>query len=198
MLIHQIVNSIFNSNTYILSDKEDCWLIDIGDTVKVLDCVSNKMNIKGVFLTHSHFDHIYGINELHERFPLCNIYTSDYGKIALKDSKKNLSLYNGYPMDYLDDNVIVMNDGDMINIFDDISINVLETPGHCPSCLTYYTDNYVFTGDSYIPGIKVVTNLPKGNKIQAQESVEKIKGLIENRTICPGHGEIRSLYKHST
>ena len=190
MDISQHINSILNSNTYILSDKENCWLIDIGDTAKIFDFVSNKMNLKGVFLTHSHFDHIYGINELHERFPLCNIYTSDYGKIALKDSKKNLSFYNGYPVDYLNDNVIVLNDEDRINIFDNIYLNVLATPGHCPSCLTYYTDNYIFTGDSYIPGIKVVTNLPKGNKIQSQESVEKIKKLTETRDIYPGHGEI--------
>lgn len=41
---------------------------------------------------------------------------------------------------------------------------VIETPGHCPSCLTYYTDNYIFTGDSYIPNVKVVTKLPYGDK----------------------------------
>ena len=52
------------------------------------------------------------------------------------------------------------------------------------------TNDYIFTGDSYIPGFKVVTNLPKGNKIQALESVVKIKSLVEGRTICPGHGEI--------
>ena len=83
-----------------------------------------------------------------------------------------------------------LNEGDKIDLYPDITLNVLATPGHCPSCLTYYTDNYIFTGDSYIPGIKVVTNLPKGNKSQAQESVKKIKGLMENRTICPGHGEM--------
>lgn len=193
MLIQQIVNSIFNSNTYILSDNENCWLIDVGDIDKICQFVAGKYELKGVFLTHSHFDHIYGINELYEKFPLCNIYTSAYGYIALRDAKKNLSFYHEQTIEYLEDNIQILKEGDKIEIFSNIYLEVLGTPGHCPSCLTYYTNDYIFTGDSYIPGIKVVTNLPKGNKIQAQESVEKIKELIGIRNICPGHGDIKYL-----
>lgn len=189
MNISQHINSIFNSNTYLIKDKsyDYCWLIDIGDTDYLID---NSLNINGIFLTHSHFDHIYGINKIIEKFPDCIIYTSKSGNEALYSDKLNLSKYHESPLIFNGNNVKIINENDKIEIFPNISLEVIETPGHCPSCLTYYTNKYIFTGDSYIPGINLVTNLPKGNKIQAQESLEKIKELAKNRIICPGHGEI--------
>ena len=74
MQIHQIINSIFQSNTYILANDKYCWIIDIGDTDKVYDYIDDKYNVKSIFITHSHFDHIYGLNNLIERFPDCTIY----------------------------------------------------------------------------------------------------------------------------
>lgn len=187
--ISQHINNIFNSNTYIIEHKafDYCYLIDIGDIDYLIE---KSLNIKGIFLTHSHFDHIYGINKVIEKYHDCKIFTSEYGERALVDDRLNMSKYHEVPLTYCGKNVNVLYDNYKISLFPDVTLNVLATPGHCPSCLTYYTDDYIFTGDSYIPGIKVVTNLPKGDKNQAQESVEKIKGLIENRTICPGHGEM--------
>ncbi|MBR5146690.1 MAG: MBL fold metallo-hydrolase [Bacteroidales bacterium] len=189
MEISQHINNIFNSNTYIIEHKafDYCYLIDIGDTDYLIE---KSLNIKGIFLTHSHFDHIYGINKVIEKYHDCKIFTSEYGERALLDDRLNMSKYHEAPLTYCGKNVNVLYDNYKISLFPDVTLNVLATPGHCPSCLTYYTDNYIFTGDSYIPDIKVVTNLPKGNKIQAQESVEKIKALMGNRTICPGHGEM--------
>lgn len=191
MNISQHINSIFNSNTYLIEDKtyDYCWLIDIGDTDYLID---KSLNIKGIILTHSHFDHIYGINEIIEKKRDCKIYISEYGKNALFSDKLNMSKYHGTSLICNSDNICVLNDGDKIDLYPNNTLNVIATPGHCPSCLTYYTDNYIFTGDSYIPDIKVVTNLPKGNKIQAQESLERIKELAKNRIIYPGHGEIKT------
>ena len=172
MLVTKHINSIFNSNTYLRGHEsfDYCWLVDIGDVEPFLN-----LNVKGIFLTHSHFDHIYGINEFVDKNVDCIIYTSEYHESPLK---------------YDRDNIKTLHNQDKIELFPDIFLEVIETPGHCKSCLTYFTDDYIFTGDSYIPGIKVVTNLPKGNKIQAQESVEKIKNIIGTKIICPGHGDI--------
>lgn len=191
MQIHQIINSIFQSNTYIITNDKYCWIIDIGDIDKILDYINKKYDPKGILLTHTHFDHIYGINNFHEYYPSCKIYTSEYGKIALKDAKKNLSFYHEQPIEYSEDNVQVLKEGDKIELFPNIYLEVLETPGHCPSCLTYYTDNYIFTGDSYIPNEKPVTKLKGGNKEDYQNSLQKILGMIGKDTIvCPGHGKI--------
>ena len=48
--------------------------------------------------------------------------------------------------------------------------------------------DYLFTGDSYIPHIDIVTKLKGGNKTQAMESLRKLLNLMQDDTvICPGH-----------
>lgn len=187
--IKKIIGHVLFSNSYLLFRKDvtDCYLIDAGDANQILNELPDYLGIKGIFLTHGHFDHVSGIKKLINCFPDCKIYTSKYGKEALGDTKKNLSAYHDLPVSYIGDNVIIISEGERIELFDDTFINILETPGHCQSCLTYYTNHHIFTGDSYIPGAKVVTTLPKGNKTQANISLQRILELSKDRIICAGH-----------
>lgn len=190
MNVSYIINSIFNSITYIvpIGNHSDCWLVDCGDVDKVIE---KGWNIKGVFLTHAHFDHIYGLNRLLEMVPDAEIYTNVCGKEALINPKQNFSRYHEETGDFVlsvVDNVSVINNDDIIEIDSDVFVNVIETPGHDPSCLSYKIGNNLFTGDSYIPGIKVVTNFPRSNKQQALESLEKLKQIeAEGCIVHCGH-----------
>lgn len=76
--------------------------------------------------------------------------------------------------------------------FDGVQAKVYHTPGHNPSCLTYEVGDYLFTGDAYIPGVKVVTTLKGGDKAKAAESVERILRLAEGKTVCAGKERIFS------
>ena len=192
--VKQIVNHIYTSNTWVLFDDcyDYCWLVDIGDYEKVADALPQGIEVKGVFLTHAHFDHIYGMNDLLKSFPSYKLFTSDYGKAAIYDDKKNFSRYHESPITYDGTDVVTLKDGDEVEIFPDVIMKVFSTPGHCPSCLTYLIDKWIFTGDSYIPGVKVVTKLPRGNRMQAKQSVDEILKLAENKIICPGHGEVKN------
>ena len=94
--ISRFVNQHFNSNTYILSQKEkmDVWIVDPGDTPPLFEWMDQhcKNEVKGVLLTHGHFDHIYGINNILERYPqTCFYVANDYGQSSLFDPKKNNS-----------------------------------------------------------------------------------------------------------
>ena len=80
----------------------------------------------------------------------------------------------------------IIGEGDVVMVLGE-EVNVYETPGHAPSCLTYAFEDKVFTGDAYIPGVKVFTGFPHSNRKQAQESVERIVKLAEGRMIMPGH-----------
>lgn len=108
MNIHQIVNSVFTSNTYILSveGKDGHVLIDIGDIAPIKQCVQEKCGtVQALFLTHTHYDHIYGIKDLLRLYPDCTVYTSSFGKEALGSDKLNFSRYHNDPVIWMGDNV---------------------------------------------------------------------------------------------
>lgn len=188
IIIQKVQNSLFDSCTYVLNIGTSVyWLVDCGDVVPLMPIIEGKQ-LGGVLLTHAHFDHIYGLNELLSRCPETFVYTNKSGAEALMDDKKNLSRYHETPFVFeYPESLRIVDDGDEIILYNGITTKVLATPGHHPSCLTYIIGNAIFTGDSYIPGIEVVTKLPKGDIKQAQESLYKIIQLANERTIYPGH-----------
>lgn len=186
--VDKIVNSFFDSITWLLSEdgSSRVWLVDCGDVLPIIEKVEGKI-ISGVLLTHAHYDHIYGLPKLLELFPECKVYTNSFGKDALASAKKNLSRYHDNPIEINESFVSVINEGSGVELFPNVVASVYETPGHNPSCLCFKVGGYFFTGDAYIPGIQVVTNLPYGDKQQAKESLEGIQSLIQNKTVCAGH-----------
>ena len=183
MKIDCITNSVFNSRTYIISesDSNNVWLVDCGDVELLLEKIAGRQ-ILGLFLTHTHFDHIYGLPEFMKLKPSVPIYTNEYGKMALADDKLNLSRYHERPISIVSDNVVVVREGDNVGPF-----SIIETPGHSPSSICILTDDFLFTGDSYIPGVRTVVNLPKCDKTQALLSWNRIEKIKNTRKIYPGH-----------
>ena len=189
--VKQICNSVFTSCSYVISHRAgggNAWIVDCGDVEPLVKALKGKQPIC-VLLTHAHFDHIYGLNNLLRLFPDTLVYTNENGRDALLNEKRNLSYYHETPFVFEHPQQIrLVNDGDEIELIENLNAKVISTPGHNPSCLTYIVGDAIFTGDSYIPGTKVITNLPKGNKKQAQESLDKMMQLlIKGFTVYPGH-----------
>lgn len=189
--VTQFVNSISNSNSYIIySSDNTCWLIDVGDVQPILDwCDEFNLSIKGVFITHAHIDHIYGLNQLIEAIPDILIYAHRNTIKGLFDPKLNLSLYKGCSFCMRDYPTIVVKEHDLIDLFSGVLLEVLETPGHDWGAVCYRIVDKLFTGDSYIPYCKVVTSFPKSDKMKSIESLKKLTRYLEKGyTIYPGHG----------
>lgn len=199
MRILRFVNTFFNSNTYVLyrEDKQEVWLVDCGDVEPLIQwCRNRKKSIVGVFLTHTHFDHIYGLNDLLSYVSQVKIYTSPNGVQGLFSSRYNLSLFHDNSFVYRGNNVNTMEDGCKAELYPDTHLTAFFTPGHDWSCLTFHVGDYLFTGDSYIPGVKLVANFPKSDKQLAKESWNRISEMImEDMEICPGHGETLKILK---
>lgn len=193
MNVETISNNSFNSTTNILTidnTSKDRWLIDCANADEVIRLFNNNgLILKGIFLTHAHFDHILGLNKLIKCFPNAIVYTSEIGLGMLQNARRNMSHYWGNPIVFdKTENVRVIEDNNCeISLNKDHLAKAIFTPGHNPSCITWIVEDAIFTGDSYIPGIKTVTNLPGGNKQQAEESLKLIQKLVVGRKLYPGH-----------
>ena len=193
MEVERIINNVFNSNTFILHHKREAIIVDIGDITPLLNLIQEKeLNVKALFITHTHYDHIYGIREFMKHFPGVQIYTSSFGKEAFNKSNWNFSRYHDNPIEIESDSIKALSQSDSIKVFQDKEVLVLETPGHDKSSLTFMIEDYLFTGDSFIPGVKVIASFPNSNRKDAQYWYARIKEMSENYIVCPGHGEILS------
>lgn len=199
MQIIQIVNSLFQSNTYILSIGESIgvWLVDMGDIRPILKWMSDngKKDVIGVLLTHTHFDHIYGLNDLRQFFPDCYIYVAnEIGYKALFDSKLNHSKFSEIGTFTLESSNNVFRLDQMIHrivLWKGLEGDCYPVEGHSHDSVCYHIGNYLFTGDSFIPNIRTVSKLKEGNRDEAADTVRYIvKTFDRNTFICPWHKDV--------
>lgn len=191
--VQQFVNTELTSNTYLIkkASDNDAFFIDIGEYEKARDYVRTaNLNVKALFLTHAHYDHIHGIQRLKQDFPDIEIWAHPYTIEALSNAKMNLSFYREEPVE------LKLFEGEANQIFDDeiycskIKVRSLQTPGHNLGSLSFTVDDrYLFTGDSLIPGHPVVTKLKSGDKPKAKESLLTVfEHMRYAESLFPGHG----------
>ncbi|GAB1448413.1 hypothetical protein MASR2M44_14220 [Bacteroidota bacterium] len=193
MRVQRVALEKYTSNVFILEKEgEDfVWLVDIGEFEPVVKSLPASKWIKGVFLTHPHYDHMEGIQKLVEAFPGCLIAGSGETLGALKNAKENLSFYHEHPIEFSrSEQELELVEGSM-EIFPGIQMEIIATPGHYSGSFTFYTAGYWFTGDSLVPGHPVVTKLKGGDKNINQITLKNLfKKFEPEHWICPGHGKM--------
>ncbi len=191
----RFVNSRFASNTYIIAHPEhdDVWVIDPGDTDVVFEWMKahSKHTVTGILLTHAHFDHIYGLNEMLKRFPESIVYiANDYGNDALRDPKVNGSKYTDEGPIVVSDNAKICYYGKTMQLWEGAEMQTINTPGHSPDSQSLLLEGKLFTGDTLIKDVRTVTKLRGGSVEKLEGSVKMLDALKGNHCqIYPGHGE---------
>lgn len=189
--VYRFITDTFNSNSYIVEYKGEVLVIDPGEkeTKNVISWL-NKKNKKPTYclITHEHFDHNIGYNNLKEAFDF-KTYCSLETKEAIANAKKNLSFYFKTPTE-----------SEVINYSTKLPnfAKVFKTPGHSKGSLCFLVENNLFSGDTIIKKEFLVSKLPGGNKMQLQKSIEKIDEIsknINNLKVFPGHGDV---FKYNT
>lgn len=166
-------------NCYLVWDEvtREAALFDTGfDAKAVLDCVAeNQLQLRHIFITHSHWDHVEALPKIREVFP----------KVRLHSGSKNA------PVDQRNKTAEIVHLGGL-------RVTHRETPGHAEDGVTYIVGNWqedaphvAIVGDTIFAG-----SMGNGNgawDLAKQKVREQILSLPAQTLICPGHGPLTTV-----
>ncbi len=181
------------TNCYIVFDKDskESMVVDPGGEVdKIIEMLDIlKGNLKYIYLTHCHGDHILGVKELKERKGGKILIHKDDSE-GLNNPEYNLTNIMNETIELEPDSRV--NDGDLIHI-GNLEFRVIHTPGHTKGGSSLYleSEKLLFSGDTLFRGTWGRTDLPTSDFSQIIDSiVNKLLILPDDTIVYPGHRKI--------
>ena len=127
--------------------------------------------IKGALVSHFHFDHTNGIEEL-LRSVDCPVYVN----------KKDIPY-----MEYSHGNIRGTDSGQKLKV-GNVEIELVHTPGHTPGSQCFHVRGHLVSGDTLFIGACGRTDLPGGDAKQMHASLtQKLMKFNDSTVLCPGH-----------
>ena len=148
--------------------------------------------IGAILLTHGHFDHIWGAEELRAKSG-ARIYAYEKEQPMCESSGLNLSAQMGRACTIKVD--CYRKDGEEIQV-GDLKCRLLATPGHTTGSCCYYfeEDGKLFSGDTLFCQSVGRTDFPTGSMSEIVRSVkEKLMVLPDEVKVYPGHGDTTTI-----
>ncbi len=191
--ILRLVLGAMRTNTYLVYGEDgQGFIIDPAaesDIIR-LKVTDLKLDIKGILLTHGHFDHIGALEDMRRLYGV-KVYALDREKEILESSENNLSAYFGEPFTARADEYLT--DGQSFELAG-FSIKVIATPGHTCGSVCYLVEKEaeraLISGDTLFAGSFGRYDFPTGNYRELMESIkDKLLSLPEDLKVYPGHNE---------
>ena len=180
-----------NSNCYLLIKDNKCLVIDVAyHCDKLIDYInSNSLQVVAILLTHGHFDHCGGVEQLKRGCKLDNVpvFVHKLDAELCTFAQQNwfrIKCENCYPTHTLEQ-------GDLQ--LDNFHVQVLHTPGHTPGSVVYLMGDLMFSGDTLFYQSVGRTDFPNGDANQLKLSLKKLTNLQTNYKIYPGHSQCTTL-----
>lgn len=195
--IETFVFNPFQENCYIVSDNSgEAIIIDCGAFFKeerdeIIEYINNnKLEVKGLYATHGHIDHNFGINTIYEHFN-CKPQVHINDQKLIEKLPQQALVFCNIKLDYeIPPMGTYLNDEETIK-FGEHQLRIIHTPGHSLGSVIFYCEEekIAFTGDTLFRMSIGRTDLEGGSYEMIVNSLRKIKATLpEDTTILPGHG----------
>ena len=191
MIIRRIVIGPIMENAYILGSEnsKDCVVIDPGGNP---DLILEQVDVLGfdvrmILNTHGHGDHIGGVSGIKGISGATYAIHEKEASILQSDNRWAADIMPGFSYPPVPDIWFGHNDEEIK--MGDFNIKIIETAGHTPGGVCYYTDGVIFTGDTLFRGSIGRYDLPGGDgRLLLRNIHQKLLTLPEGTRVLPGHG----------
>lgn len=185
------------TNCYILLNRDagEAVMIDPGDQAsRLLQLLEQEhMMLKGILLTHGHFDHILAAPALRQETG-APVYAARAENDLLHDTDANLTgSWVRKPMTLEADRLLA--DGETF-VLAGCRFRMLLTPGHTEGSCCYYVEEqgWLFSGDTLFFESYGRVDLPTGSPAAIGRSIcDRLLVLPPETQVYPGHGEATTI-----
>lgn len=190
--IGKLTIGMYQTNCYFLydTDEKKAIVFDPADNGKYIydTLLKHELTVSAICLTHGHFDHIWGAEEL-RTLSQVKLYGPEAERVLFEDAKVNVSAQVGRPYTIRLDEYL--KDQDILEI-EGIKLKMIHTPGHTIGSSCYYVEEagILISGDTLFEGSVGRTDLPTGSMSMLNRSIkEKLLNLPDETKVYPGHGD---------
>ena len=191
MKVELFATGILGTNTYVVmnEDTKEAVVIDPARLSKKLReyIDGEQLQVKAILLTHAHFDHIMGIDEVIAAYGQMPVYVEENDLDLLHHAELNES--TTYTKGYSYDGGDVIHGGDTLELIGE-KFQVIHTPGHTAGGVCYYVERagMVFSGDTLFRASIGRSDFKTSSTSALISSVKDKLFLLPDETIVfPGH-----------
>lgn len=179
------------TNAYLLQGEEEgkALIIDPGMNPAALIRRIQNLEIEAILLTHAHFDHIGGVEEI-RKLKNCPVYLHPLEADWLSSPKLNGSLMWPQVTGPIstEEAEYDLAEGQTLSFLGE-TFKVLHTPGHSPGSVSFLCGKHLFSGDVLFRAGVGRTDLPGGRENDLFNSIQsKLYRMDNDVTVYPGHG----------
>ncbi len=179
------------ANGYLVWDEESrqAYAIDPDLTGGLLKATleKQKLTLRGILLTHGHYDHIASVGALKGMYPEAKLAIHRLDAEKLADSQANLSAWQGQAITGPEADQL-LEEGDELPLGGEC-LRVIHTPGHTPGSVCFYSPGRLFSGDTLFCMGVGRWDFPGGDGQALIRGIrEKLLVLPDDTQVFPGHG----------